>query len=216
MPEVTYGGKNGQKLELEVDPSLVAVRTYSRRSLREGPVRRPESALLEDMELVQSFPEAGVEVYRRLDRATRSVDDVKRRLRQAPDTRFAGRVLVDKLSGEPVVYTENLFVKFEDDQDRDHCLEVLREAGLTVKEELSYATNAFFVEAPEGTGQQVFDIANQLLARDDVGYCHPGLVRRLGRRTIAPQQWHLKRTTVNGQEINASANVEAAHALTQG
>lgn len=216
MPEVTFGGKDGQKLELEVDPDLVAVRTYSRRSLREGPVRHPESALLEDMELVQSFPEAGVEVYRRLDRTARSVDDLKQGLRQAPDTRFAGRVLVDKQSGEPVVYTENLFVKFADDQDHDHCLEVLREAGLTVKQELSYATNAFFVEAPEGTGQQVFDIANQLLARDDVEYCHPELVRRLGRRTIAPQQWHLKMTTVNRQTINASANVEAAHALTQG
>ena len=47
MPEVTYGGKDGEKLELEVDPNLVAVRTHSRRSLREGPVRRPESALLE-------------------------------------------------------------------------------------------------------------------------------------------------------------------------
>ena len=98
------------------------------------------------MELVQSFPEAGVEVYRRHDRTTRSVEDIKEGLRQAPDTRFVGRVLVDKQSGEPVVYTENLFVKFEDDNDRDHCLEVLREAGLTVKQELSYATNAFFVE----------------------------------------------------------------------
>ena len=216
MPEVTYGGKDGEKLELEVDPNLVAIRTHSRKSLREGPVRRPESALLEGMELVQSFPEAGVEVYRRHDRTTRAVADITHGLRQAPDTRFVGRVLVDKHSGEPVVYTENLFVKFEDDTDRDHCLEVLREAGLTVKQELSYATHAFFVAAPEGTGQQVFDIANQLLAREDVEYCHPELVRRLGRRVIAPQQWHLKTVAIGGQSINASANVEMAHTLTQG
>jgi subtilisin-like proprotein convertase family protein len=125
-------------------------------------------------------------------------------------------VLVDAQSREPVLYTENLFVKFHDDNDRDHCLEVLREAGLAVKRELPYATNAWFVAAPEGTGQKVFDIANELLQREDVEYCHPELIRRLGRRAIFPQQWHLKTMVVNGQTVSASANVEAAHALAQG
>ncbi|MCI0526339.1 MAG: S8 family serine peptidase, partial [Nitrospira sp.] len=83
-------------------------------------------------------------------------------------------------------------------------------------QELPYATNAFFVAASEGTGQKIFDIANQLLEREDVEYCHPELVRRLGRRAIFLQQWHLKTTPVNGQLINASANVEVAHTLTQG
>jgi subtilisin family serine protease len=95
-------------------------------------------------------------------------------------------------------------------------LEVLRQGGLDVKQELPYATNSFFVAAPEGTGQRVFDIANELLQRKDVEYAHPELVRRLGQRTIFPQQWHLKTTVVNDRSISASANVEAAHALTQG
>jgi subtilisin family serine protease len=95
-------------------------------------------------------------------------------------------------------------------------LEVLRQAGLDVKQELPYATNSFFVAAPEGTGQRVFDIANELLQREDVEYAHPGLVRRLGQRIIFPQQWHLKTTVVNDRSISASANVEAAHAFTQG
>lgn len=216
MPKVKYGGKDGKTIQLEVDPNLLAVRTRSRRSFREGPVPRPEAALLDDMEFVLGFPEAGVEVYRRRESMTRSLDEVRQELKKSPDTRFAGRVLVDPQSGEPVLYTENLFVKFDDDNDREHCLEVLREAGLTVKQELPYATNAFFVAAPEGTGQKVFDIANQLLEREDVEYCHPELVQRLARRVIFPQQWHLKATIINGQIINASANVEAAHALTQG
>jgi hypothetical protein len=216
MPEVRYGGENGKTLQLEVDPDLVAVRARRGESLREGPVPRPEAALLNEMEPVLSFPEVSVEVYRRRERSSRSMEEVRRELHESPATRFAGRVLVDKQSREPVLYTENLFVKFRDDKDRDQCLAVLSEAGLTVKRELPYATNAFFVAAPEGIGQRVFDIANDLLQREDVEYCNPELVRRLGRRAIFPQQWHLNATTVNNQWVSASANVEAAHAITEG
>jgi hypothetical protein len=110
---------------------------------------------------------------------------------------------VDEHSRKPTVYTENLFVKFYDSTNRDQCLAVLREAGLIIKRELPYATNAYFVAAPEGTGQRIFDIANELLEREDVEYCHPELVRPLGPRTIFPQQWHLKATTVNNEWVNA-------------
>jgi subtilisin family serine protease len=216
MPEVTYGGENGKKVQLVEDPDLVAVRARRGRSLREGPVTPPEAALLDDMETVLSFPQVGVEVYRRSEQAPRSMEEMRQELHESPATRFAGRVLVDEKTKEPVLYTENLFVKFFDDKNRDDCLEVLREAGLTVKQELPYATNAFFVAAPEGLGQGVFDIASELLRRDDVEYCNPELVRRLNQRAIFPQQWHLKTTTVGGQLISASANVEAAHAITEG
>ncbi len=216
MPKVTYGGENGKTVQLEVDPDLVAVRARRGRSLREGPVTPPEAALLDDMESVLSFPQVGVEVYRRREQSPRSMEEMRQELHESPATRFAGRVLVDEKTREPVLYTENLFVKFFDDKNRDECLEVLREAGLTVKQELPYATNAFFVAAPEGSGQGVFDIANELLRREDVEYCNPELVRRLGQRTIFPQQWHLKTTTIGGQWITASANVEAAHAITEG
>ena len=215
MPEVMYGGRQGERLQLEVDPDLVAVRTRSRRSFREGPVAGPEAAVLDGMELVLEFPEVGVEVYRRRDGAGRSVAEVKEALEQAPDTRFAGEVLVDP-AGEPVLYTENLFVKFRDDRPVEDCRRALLEAGLRIKDELPYATNAFFAAAPEGTGQEVFAIAQRLLERDDVEYAHPELVRQLGRRALFPQQWHLATTSIGGQSVSASANVAAAHALTQG
>ena len=216
MPEVTYGGENGKTVQLEVDPDLVAVRARRGRSLREGPVTPPEAALLDNMESVLSFPQVGIEVYRRPEQSSRSMEEVRRELHESPATRFAGRVLVDENTREPVLYTENLFVKFFDDKKRDECLEVLREAGLTVKQELPYATNAFFAAAPEGSGQAVFDIANELLRREDVEYCNPELVRRLAQRAIFPQQWHLKTTTIGGQWVSASANVEAAHAISEG
>ena len=171
MPEVRYGGENGETTHLEVDPDLVVVRARRGDSLREGPVPGPEAALLKEMEPVLSFPEVGVEVYRRRERASRSMEEMRRELHESPATRFAGRVLVDEHSREPTVYTENLFVKFYDGTNRDQCLAVLREAGLIVKRELPYATNAYFVAAPEGTGQRIFDIANELLEREDVEYC---------------------------------------------
>src|SRR5262245_28728340 len=104
MPEVKYGGKEAKPMQLEVDPDLLAVRTHSRRSFRAGTVSRPEAALLDNMDYVLGFPEAGVEVYRRKEVA-RPVEELKRELSRSPDTRFAGRVLVDRKSGEPVVYT---------------------------------------------------------------------------------------------------------------
>src|SRR4029453_13805525 len=167
------------------------------------------------MELVLEFPEVGVEVYRRRGGADRSVAEVKEALEQAPDTRFAGNVLVDP-AGEPVLYTENLFVKFRNDRPVEDCRRDLNEAGLRIKDELPYATDAFFAAAPEGSGQEVFAIAQRLLERDDVEYAHPELVRQLGRRAVFPEQWHLATTSIGGQSVSASANVAAAHALTKG
>ena len=131
------------------------------------------------------------------------------------DVRFAGGVFVDP-AGEPVVYTENLFIKFRDQAEPKACREVIREAGLTIKNEVSYATNAFFVAAPEGTGEKIFEIAATILARDDVDYCHPELLWRRARRAIFPPQWHLRTAAVGGVTVSASANVEAAHTLALG
>ncbi len=217
MPEVKFGRKDEPSAQFRKSEDLIAVRTRSRRSATAVPVPTPVSAELSGGQLILSFPEAGVEIYRvTTDNGQRSINERKIALRQLPDVRFAGGVLVDEQSGEPVVYTENLFIKFTDPTDPDECKTAIREAGLTIKEEVSYATNAFFVAAPEGTGEQIFEIALSLLNRDDVEYCHPELVRKRGFRAIAPQQWHLKTTTVNGITISASANVEVAHQITQG
>ena len=177
----------------------------------------PLAAELDDAVLVVAYPEAGVEVYQvPTGRNVRSLSDRKNALRQSPDVRFAGGVLVDPSTKEPVLYTENIFIKFVDSADPEDCEAVLMEAGLEIKEKVSYATNAFFVGAPEGTGQDVFDIANKLLERSDVEYCHPELIRPRARKLIFAQQWHLKKTTVAGIPVDAHANVEAAHELAQG
>src|SRR3712207_9266958 len=100
MPEVTYGGENGKTVELEVDPELVAVRARRGGSLREGPVQGREAALLNEMDPVLSFPEVGVEVYRRRERSSRSMEEMRRALQASPATRFGGRGRVEKTSRE--------------------------------------------------------------------------------------------------------------------
>ncbi len=219
MPTVYFGTKNEPGFELEPSPDLIAIRTRSGRSIARsgGPVAGPLADEIADSTLVVAYPEAGVEVYRvPIAGATRTIDDRKAALRAAPDVRFAGGVLVDPVSREPVLYTENLFVKFLDSADEETCIAVLREASLQVKNKVTYATNAYFVEAAEGSGQEVFAIAASLLARPEVEYCHPELIRPRVRKAIFPQQWHLKSTSLGGLLINAHAQVEAAHEISLG
>jgi len=219
MPKVYYGRKEEPSSDLELSDDLIAVRTRSRRSILRsaGSVPLPASDELADATMVAAYPEAGVEVFRvPVGSGKRSLEDRKTALKAAPDVRFAGGVLVDPISREPVLYTENLFVKFIDTADGDTCRDVLRAAGLTIKQEPSYATNAFFVEAPEGIGRKVFDIAQELIQRDDVEYCHPELIRPRQSKNIFTQQWHLKRTNIGGVSVDAHANVEAAHQVTRG
>ncbi len=219
MPTVYFGTKNEPGFDLELSENLMVVRTRSGRSITKsaGPVPTPLSAELKDSTLVAAYPEAGVEVYRMpVTPGARSLADRKTALRASSEVRFAGGVLVDPATKEHVLYTENLFVKFIDTVDPDDCVATLRDAGLTIKEEVTYAINAYFVSAPEGTGQKVFDIAAQMLQRDDVEYCHPELIRPRARKGIFEQQWHLQKTTIGGIPVDAHANVAAAHAVTQG
>jgi hypothetical protein len=197
MPTVYFGTKDEPGFDLEQSDDLIAVRTRSGRPITRaiGPVPIPLSDELVDGTLVAAYPEAGVEVYRvPVGHGARSLAERKTALRASSDVRFAGGVLVDPATKEPVLYTENLFIKFTDTTDPDDCAAVLRDAGLLIKNAVAYATNAYVVSAPEGTGQKVFDIAASLLKRDDVEYCHPELIRPRARKGIFPQQWHLKVT----------------------
>ncbi len=219
MPTVYYGKKGELGFELELSRDLVAVRTRSGRSITRstGSVPSPLSSELDDGVLVAAYPEAGVEVYRvPVGPNSVSLDDRKSALRTSADVRFVGGVLVDPATQEPVLYTENIFVKFVDTADPDDCAVTLRGVGLTIKNQVTYATNAYFVATPEGSGQSVFNIAAALLERNDVEYCHPELIRPRARKAVFPQQWHLKKTTINGVVVDAHVNIEAAHEVTRG
>jgi len=75
-----------------------------------------------------------------------------------PDIEFAGRVLWDQKFKAPVLYTENLFVKFHDDKSQKFCKQLLKSYELSTKRKITYVRNGFFVEA-KGSGQEVFKIS---------------------------------------------------------
>ncbi|MGH7230329.1 MAG: S8 family serine peptidase, partial [Nitrospiraceae bacterium] len=224
MFSVRYGGKSGKRYQLAASDELVVVRTHSRNALMEDrpyevtPVSRTARNVLDEFELVARFREAGVEILRsRGPRRGRSVRDKARAvLKQEPEVRFAGRVLCDPTSKRPVVYTENFFVKFENDEKPSACRKILNRHGLSIKRAVEYARNAYFVAAPENTGVEVFTLAEKLLHESAVELCHPELVREARRRAVFAPQWHLRKATIDGQTIDAHAGVEAAWALSEG
>ncbi|WP_445633192.1 Peptidase S8 [Nostoc sp. DSM 114161] len=224
MVEVRYGGENGQRYELAISDEHIVVRTENRspligqRPFEVAPVSIAARSILNQFELTARFRQAGVEILR-AKVPTQGValrDRARAILNEEPKVEFAGRVLVDPRSQEPVIYTENLFVKFDNRQESRVCEEVLGRYNLTIKRKLEYARNAYFVSAPANTGLAIFDIAQTLLNEQSVELCHPELVRELRPRQVFPQQWHLKQTTINGKVINAHANVEAAWKLSDG
>ncbi len=125
-------------------------------------------------------------------------------------------MLVDNLSKQPVLYTENLFVAFGAEASNRACRRVIRDFGLTVKHEREQQPNTFFVGAKENTGLDVFGIAEDLLKNPLVELCHPELIRERRTRGAYKAQWHLKTTTINGKSVKASANVVDAWKLATG
>lgn len=212
MQEFKYGNKSDPSFFLDTAPDLVVVRTLPGLPALLDTTAPP----LDHAQRVIHFESSGLSVFK-LPADSGNLQACKRCLRQLPNVRFAGSVLVAADTREPVIYTENIFIKFIDSHDSLACETVLEEAGLTIKTKVVYAQNAYFVTPGEGCGTQVFNQALTLLEREDVEYCHPELLTKRHSRTIHPNQWHLKKTTVSYQyEIDASANVEAAHALSLG
>jgi subtilisin family serine protease len=225
MVTVRYGGKNGYTIGLDVSDSLLAVRTHERRRsvattdpVQAAPLSERGRGVLRNFDLAWELKPAGIEVFRASAAARNAAlrDEARVVLKNEPAVRFAGRVLHDPASGAPVLYTENFFVKFDGDEDPSRCEEILANYNLTVKRRVNYARNAYFAEAPEGTGMTVFEIAEALLAEQEVELCHPELIRERRARGAFPQQWHLAATTIGGQTVDAHANVVNAWSLTKG
>jgi subtilisin family serine protease len=218
MVTCRFGGVDGFELELEDPQDLVVVRTRRRGARHDvSPLGRSSRQAMDRLEPLFGFAAAGVGVYRAPAGGSEELASV---VDADPEVQFAGRGLRDQF-GEPVVYTENAFVKFVDDVSQEHGEEVVRAAGLTVKRTLDYAPNAYFVGAPERTGRRVFAMVDRLLERDDVELCHPELVRELVPRAVAPsgafpQEWHLHTTEIGGQPIEEHANVVPAWERTRG
>jgi subtilisin family serine protease len=244
MYKVKYGGKKGKTVTLEESPDLIAVRTKGNKDLESVKLSRDSQAIVQDSVEVAKFPEAGISIRKVSDTPTPpaaelestggrrgnlmagppdegDADTTKRdaaraTLKQEENIRFAGRVLQDANSGEVTLYTENFFVKFYDAASEANCLKVIEKYHLSVKNKLPFAPNSYFVSASEGTGLEVFDIAEKILEEKIVEYCHPELVQERRFKGFHPKQWHLGKTIINGKTIDAHINIDGAWKLTRG
>ncbi len=208
-----YGGQNGTTHKLVESKDLVVVRTKEK-SLEEMNLSTRSRSFLSNMIPVSAFPEASVKIYRVLDpdrdSPLRRRNEIRKQFPTEDGVRFAGRVLKDPDTGAIKVYTENFFLKFYDHLDLDQCRTLLVEMGLEEKEKLQFAHNAFFVEAVEGTGTQVFELAQEYLQKAEVEFCHPEIVEEKAAKSIHSMQWHLKTTEINGRSIQQHVEVEGA------
>ncbi len=228
MYKVKFGGKKGKTIQLVESPDLVAIRTEGNQALEDLNLSSRSRNAMQGNTEVAAFPEAGVTVRRMADPSkelglesstspTAPRDEARASLKKEDDIRFAGRVLQDAESGEVMLYTENFFVKFHDTVSEADCLAVIERYKLNVKSKLAFATNAYFVQAEEGTGLEVFGIAEQMLKEKTIEYCHPELVQERRFKTPPhPLQWHLGKTKIKGQVIDNHVNIEKAWKITKG
>lgn len=213
MLSFRYGGLEGDRYALEDRGDVVVVRTKRHGARHDvSPLSRRSRSLVSGLTPLFGFAPAGVGVYQAPGGGS---EELASDLYEDPEVDFAGRGLRDDF-GAPVVYTENLFVKFADGMDRARCEEVLSRQGLAVKRSLDYTDNGFFVGPAERIGREIFGLAEELLERDEVALCHPELVRELSWRGAFPQQWHLHAVEIGGRKIDAHANVSAAWETTEG
>lgn len=213
MVSARFGGRDGHEVKLEDRGDLVVIRT-KRRGARhdQSPLSSRSLSAQRELQPLFGFAAAGVGVYEAPEGQSEQLSEV---INEDPEVEFAGRGLRDE-HGAPVVYTENLFVKFDDATEATTCEEILSTYGLSVKRPLQYATNAYFVEAPKGTGRGVFDIAGKLFEHDEVELCHPEIVREKSLNDASAQQWHLQDAQIDGNTIAQHANVVPAWEITEG
>ncbi|NJO25399.1 MAG: hypothetical protein HC867_05965 [Bacteroidia bacterium] len=119
MKKVTYtiGGKKGATVELNESKNLVAVRTRDDKTLQKSLTQTKSKELSQKLRVKQKLPRANVivlEVKKTEINPLAIRNKVRETYKKEKDIRFAGRVLVDAVSKEPVLYTENIYLKFHD------------------------------------------------------------------------------------------------------
>src|SRR5262249_9068241 len=211
---VRYGGKESKPYRLGTNQKVMVVRSKSYRLPMHADLTTEARSAMDALTPLMSIPRAGIQLFEH--RAGGRISRVRTLLRQEKDVRFAGSALKDPSSGVPVIYSENAFVRFREGTNERRCARLLKKYKLSIKRQLSYGGPTYFVGAPEGTGKEIFSITSGLLDEDEVELCHPELMRKISYRQAFPQQWHLRKTTIDAKVINAHANVEAAWVVTVG
>ncbi len=137
---------------------------------------------------------------------------------------FAGKVLVDGVSGEPVLYSGDIFIRFADDCRIADVKDLLDRYAvhLGLFRRLPFARHTYVLRPHKRLGPKVFEMALALLDEPAVTHCHPEVLRRRAPRSVPravprwPRQWHLGDRLVDGVAVHAHAHVERAWEMSRG
>lgn len=217
--QYTIGGKKGKTFELEESKSMVAVRTKGK-TIKNSLKSKTSKDLAGKMQVKEKIQHARVTVIQVKENEKNKLkvrNAVRKSFKKEKDLEFAGRVLVDTVSKEPVLYTENLFIEFKPGIDDAKARKIIADNKLQLKKKLEYADYSYFVSAAD-KGMKVFEIAKKMMKIPGVVTCEPELIRRKAKKDfqIYSRQWHLKKTIIDDIAINASAQVDKAHTITKG
>src|SRR4051812_26359112 len=124
-----YGGTDGHEVELVDEGDLVIIRTHREGARHDvSPLARRTREAQSALSPLFGFPSYGVGVWEAPKGQSEELSDA---INEDEHVRFAGRGLRDQY-GEPVLYTENVFVKFVDGKSEAEVRDVLGELNLEV------------------------------------------------------------------------------------
>src|SRR5262245_21980849 len=158
MITYTYGDKHSGGRDLDNTDEYIVVRSrHPRKRFDRNMFTKHGQEVLSKLQRVFSFPDAGVEI---LGQGTISAKDACADLKkETTGLRFAGRALAHPVHRAPSVYTENLFIRLEDDCRTD-ISEITGRVGLAARKgsrpigpNRAGAPQAYFIKTPLGTGQ---------------------------------------------------------------
>ncbi|MBT1695849.1 S8 family serine peptidase [Fulvivirgaceae bacterium PWU4] len=217
----------GKKHQLDYSDKFVVIRTKENKPLAASLKKKSSKDLVANLEPFDEYPHKGVYIMKVKEAAKKTIpvrNDVRKQLKTENKIRFAGRALEDPRTGKPVIYTENIVIKFKKDVVTEEIDKLLKSKNLTVsaqQNKMNVTTlldNVYVVKVPEGSGAEVvFDTVNDLSKHASVEYAYPELItKRKFKVVVSPQQWHLKETQINGTDVRANISVEDAWRISKG
>jgi subtilisin family serine protease len=217
---------DGKEHELDYSKRFVVVRTKENKSLKSALEKKSSKDLLPFLESYDEYPHKGVYVLKCKEENTKTLavrNSTREQFSNEKKIRFAGRALEDPRTGKPVVYTENIVVKFKNGISPEQAEKILQGKNLQVSSQKGNENiskllqNVYVAKIPEGAGAEVlFEKVNQLAKSPHIEYVYPELITKRKFKAINPHQWHLAETVIRGVRIKADISVQSAWKKTRG
>ena len=223
MKRISYTATDGEKYSLQESHRMIVLRTKKGIKLSAAITTLEGKAVLKKFRIKEFIEKADVyilQIKKSLKDPLALRNEARKIFKKEEKLRFAGRVFVNAKSRSWVLYTENIFIKFNSKIPAKKCIALLKRYKLKIKEKIKFSAKAWFAEPTEENGQDVFKICRQLFNRKEIDYCEPELIRKPGKKSVAPKihtrQWHLKSTVIGKRKISAGVSADIAHKTTKG